>query len=30
VVRTTRIATLDRTHFDTARTPDGEPYILLP
>ncbi len=30
VVRTTRIATLDRKHFDAARTPDGKTYTLLP
>jgi len=30
VVRTTRIATLDPKHFDAPRTPDGEPYTLLP
>ena len=30
VVRTTRIATFDRNHFDAARTADGEPFTLLP
>ena len=30
VVRTTRIATFDRTHFSAARTADGHPFTLLP
>ena len=30
VVRTSRIATFDRKHFDAARTPDGTPFTLLP
>jgi predicted nucleic acid-binding protein len=29
-LRTDRIATLDRTHFGSLTTPDGEPFQLLP
>ena len=30
VVRTTRIATFDRNHFQAARAADGTPFTLLP
>ena len=30
ILRTTRIATFDQRHFRSIRTPDGEPYMLLP